>query len=96
MAGFESGSGSESPHWPVLLSWSVVAPPAGLTDHDSDTFQISAAVSRRTPVHTRLDSKSIEWRIESWSLSRRHFTKEFKLAAVRRLEQGVSIAEMAR
>ena len=29
-------------------------------------------------------------------LSRRQFTKEFKLAAVRRLEQGVSIAEMAR
>ena len=26
-------------------------------------------------------------------LSRRQFTKEFKLAAVRRLEQGVSIAE---
>ncbi|MEO7651280.1 MAG: transposase [Bryobacteraceae bacterium] len=30
------------------------------------------------------------------SLSRRQFTKEFKLAAVRRLEQGVSIAEAAR
>jgi len=29
-------------------------------------------------------------------LSRRTFTKEFKLAAVRRLEQGVSIAEAAR
>src|SRR5919112_5974536 len=29
-------------------------------------------------------------------LSRREFTKEFKLAAVRRLEQGVSIAEAAR
>jgi transposase-like protein len=29
-------------------------------------------------------------------LSRRQFTKEFKLAAVRRLEQGVSIAEAAR
>ena len=29
-------------------------------------------------------------------LSRRLFTKEFKLAAVRRLEQGVSIAEVAR
>jgi transposase-like protein len=29
-------------------------------------------------------------------LSRRRFTKEFKLAAVRRLEQGVSIAEVAR
>lgn len=29
-------------------------------------------------------------------LSRRVFTKEFKLAAVRRLEQGVSIAEVAR
>jgi transposase len=29
-------------------------------------------------------------------LSRRQFTKEFKLAAVRRLEQGVSIAEVAR
>src|SRR6188474_3532075 len=29
-------------------------------------------------------------------LSRRRFTKEFKLAAVRRLEQGVSIAEAAR
>jgi len=29
-------------------------------------------------------------------LSRRIFTKEFKLAAVRRLEQGVSIAEAAR
>jgi transposase len=29
-------------------------------------------------------------------LSRRQFTKEFKLAAVRRLEQGVSLAEVAR
>jgi transposase len=29
-------------------------------------------------------------------LSRRQFTKEFKLAAVRRLEQNVSIAEAAR
>ena len=29
-------------------------------------------------------------------LSRREFTKEFKLAAVRRLEQGVSVAEVAR
>jgi transposase len=29
-------------------------------------------------------------------LSRRQFTKEFKLAAVRRLEQGVSIGEAAR
>jgi transposase len=29
-------------------------------------------------------------------LSRRQFTKEFKLAAVRRLEQGVPIAEAAR
>ena len=29
-------------------------------------------------------------------LSRRQFTQEFKLAAVRRLEQGVSIAEVAR
>ena len=29
-------------------------------------------------------------------LSRRQFTKEFKLAAVRRLEQGVSMAEAAR
>ena len=29
-------------------------------------------------------------------LSRRQFTKEFKLAAVRRLEQGIAIAEMAR
>ena len=29
-------------------------------------------------------------------LSRRLFTKEFKLAAVRRLEQGVSTAEVAR
>ena len=29
-------------------------------------------------------------------LSRRLFTKEFKLAAVRRLEQGVSIGEVAR
>ena len=29
-------------------------------------------------------------------LSRRQFTKEFELAAVRRLEQGVSIAEVAR
>ncbi len=29
-------------------------------------------------------------------LSRSQFTKEFKLAAVRRLEQGVSIAEVAR
>lgn len=28
--------------------------------------------------------------------SRRKFTKEFKLAAVRRLEQGISIAEAAR
>ena len=30
------------------------------------------------------------------SLSRRKFTKEFKLAAVRRLEAGASIAEVAR
>ena len=30
------------------------------------------------------------------SLSRRQFTKEFKLAAVRRLEQGISMAEAAR
>ena len=29
-------------------------------------------------------------------LSRRQFTKDFKLAVVRRLEQGVSIAEVAR
>src|ERR1700739_1336271 len=29
-------------------------------------------------------------------LSRRQFTKEFKLAAIRRLEQGVSIAEVSR
>jgi transposase len=29
-------------------------------------------------------------------LSRRQFTKEFKLAAVRRLEQGISMAEVAR
>jgi transposase-like protein len=29
-------------------------------------------------------------------LSRRTFTKEFKLAAVRRLKQGVSIGEVAR
>ena len=29
-------------------------------------------------------------------MSRRQFTKEFKLAAVRRLEQGVSIGEVAR
>ena len=29
-------------------------------------------------------------------LSRRTFTKEFKLAAVRRLEAGVSMAEVAR
>jgi transposase len=29
-------------------------------------------------------------------LSRRQFTKEFELAAVRRLEQGVSIGEAAR
>ena len=29
-------------------------------------------------------------------LSRRTFTKEFKVAAVRRLEQGVSIGEVAR
>ena len=29
-------------------------------------------------------------------LSRRQFTKEFKLAAVQRLDQGVSIAEVAR
>ena len=28
--------------------------------------------------------------------TRRKFTQEFKLAAVRRLEQGVSIAEVAR
>jgi transposase-like protein len=28
--------------------------------------------------------------------SRRQFTQEFKLAAVRRLDQGVSIAEVAR
>ena len=32
----------------------------------------------------------------SHGLSRRQFTKEFKLAAVRRLEQGVSIGEAAR
>jgi transposase-like protein len=30
------------------------------------------------------------------SLSRRKFTKEFKLAAVRRLETGASLAEVAR
>lgn len=30
------------------------------------------------------------------SLSRRKFTKEFKLAAVRRLESGASVAEVAR
>jgi transposase len=42
-------------------------------------------------------SKScIEWRIESWDWSRRKFTKEFKLAAVRRLEQGTPIAEVSR
>ena len=29
-------------------------------------------------------------------LSRRQFTKEFKLAAVRRLEEGVSLREVAR
>jgi transposase-like protein len=29
-------------------------------------------------------------------LSRRQFTQEFKLAAVRRLEQGISVAEVAR
>ncbi len=29
-------------------------------------------------------------------LSRRQFTKEFKWAAIRRLEQGVSMAEVAR
>ena len=29
-------------------------------------------------------------------LSRRLFTKEFKLAAVRRLEQGIPLAEVAR
>jgi transposase len=29
-------------------------------------------------------------------LSRRRFTREFKLAAIRRLEQGISIAEVAR
>jgi len=29
-------------------------------------------------------------------LSRRTFTKEFKLAAVQRLEQGVSLGEVAR
>jgi len=35
---------------------------------------------------------------ENWvmGLSRRSFTKEFKLAAVLRLEKGVSIAEIAR
>jgi transposase len=36
--------------------------------------------------------------MENWDmgLSRRTFTKEFKLAAVRRLEAGVSIAEVSR
>jgi transposase len=34
--------------------------------------------------------------IRVMGLSRRQFTKEFKLAAVRRLEQGVSITEAAR
>ena len=29
-------------------------------------------------------------------LSRRQFTKEFKLAAIQRLEMGVSVAEVAR
>ena len=29
-------------------------------------------------------------------MSRRQFTKEFKLAAVRRLEEGVSLGELAR
>jgi transposase len=29
-------------------------------------------------------------------LSRRRFTREFKLAAIRRLEQGISVAEVAR
>jgi transposase-like protein len=29
-------------------------------------------------------------------LSRRQFTKDFKLAAIRRLEQGISLAEVAR
>ena len=29
-------------------------------------------------------------------LSRRRFTREFKLAAIQRLEQGISIAEVAR
>jgi transposase-like protein len=29
-------------------------------------------------------------------LSRRQFTREFKLAAVRRLEEGVSLGEVAR
>jgi transposase len=37
-------------------------------------------------------------RMENWvmGLSRRQFTKEFKLSAIRRLEQGVSMAEVAR
>jgi transposase len=36
--------------------------------------------------------------MEDWvmGLSHRRFTREFKLAAVRRLEEGVSIAEVAR
>ena len=42
------------------------------------------------------DSKSIKRRIELWALWRRQFTKEFQMAAVRRLEQGRSIAEVSR
>jgi transposase len=36
--------------------------------------------------------------MEDWvmGLSHRRFTKEFKLAAIRRLEEGISIAEVAR
>jgi Transposase len=33
---------------------------------------------------------------ENLSMSRRQFTKEFKLAAVRQLERGISITEVAR
>jgi transposase-like protein len=43
-----------------------------------------------------LDSKSIERRIGSWGYHADSSQKKFKLAAVRRLEQGVSMAEAAR
>jgi len=50
----------------------------------------------RQTVKTQFIFIFIEWRKLSMGLSRRKFTKEFKLAAVRRLEQGVSIGEAAR